>query len=71
MIRIEIEDTVASGNYTATAYQEGEVAAITSASHATRLTALANCLTALSTNVAGDLTKEPLTIVKPRPRNVV
>ncbi len=71
MIRIELEDTVASGNYTATAYQEGEVAAITSASHGTRLTALANCLTALSTNIAGDLTKQPFMVVMPRPRNYV
>lgn len=71
MIRIEVEDTVASGNYTATAYQEGEMSAIASASHATRQTAINNCVTALGTTVDGDLRTQPYQVVTPRKLPVV
>jgi hypothetical protein len=71
MIRIELEDTVASGNYTANAYNEGEPHVIATASHGTRLTALANCLTALSTHVLGNLTLQPFMVVQPRLANTI
>lgn len=71
MIRIEIEDTVASGDFTATAYQEGEMSALTSASHATRLTALSTCMTQLAALPVDDLELQPITIVTPRAKNVV
>lgn len=75
MIRIEVESTVPSGNYTATAYQEGQNGVLCSAAHGTRLTAIANCLTALAAlpgeQIDGDLELQPITIVTPRPRSVV
>lgn len=71
MIRVEVESTVPSGNFTATAYQEGEMSALASAAHATRLTAIANCLTAVAALAVDDLELQPITIVTPRPRNVV
>lgn len=71
MIRIEVESTVASGDYTANAYREGEIGLLASAAHATRQTAIANVLTALGAHPTGDLRTEPISIVTPRPRNVV
>lgn len=71
MIRVEVEDTVPSGNYTATAYQEGEMSALCSAAHGTRLTAIANCFTALAALAIDDLELQPITIVTPRKPNVV
>lgn len=71
MIRIEIETTVASGNYTANAYQEGEPHIIATSASAARLTALSGCLTALAANVTGDLTLHPIAIVTPRVANTV
>lgn len=70
MIRIEVEDTVASGNFTATAYQEGEVSPLCTDNNATRLTAIANVFTKLAALPVDDLELQPITIVTPRSKPV-
>lgn len=67
LIIITLEDVADSaGNFNAIATRNGESQIVlASATHATRLTALTNCITALASTVYGDLSKNPISILKP------
>ena len=64
-IIIKVPREAVGGVYPAKAYRNGESVELASASHATYATAVANCITALSTSIYGDLSKNPIQIVAP------
>ncbi len=65
LIRIECPTTATGGRFTATAFRNGEATELASTSHATRATAIANCVAALAGLVEGDLSSNPYVVVAP------
>lgn len=66
LIRIECPlEADSAGNFVANAFHVGSASLVATATHATRLTAIANCYSGLATTIEGDLSKNPVTVVPP------